>query len=159
MGKVNMNYRIVAIDNKLVSDVRKTLVSPQYTSLAAAVSVATGYGPCRSCLRVFDQGNENRIYFTYNSFDGLSELPDPGPIFIHEDTCDRYSGSSFPPDLLELPLLLEAFGEESRLVSRTPVEPSRVDAQIAEIFNLPEVSFINVRNAEAGCFVCRIEPS
>lgn len=157
MGKVNMNYRIVAIDNKLVSDVRKTLVSPQYPSLTAAVSLANGYGPCRSCLRVFDQGNENRIYFTYNSFDGLSELPDPGPVFIHEDTCLRYSGNSFPPELLELPLLLEAFGDESGLVSRTPIEPGSVDAQVTEIFTSPEVRFINVRNAEAGCFVCRIE--
>lgn len=155
---MDTNYQVIALEESLSTQVREQMISPQYQSLAAAVSLANGYGPCRSCLRVFDQGNENRIYFTYNSFDGLSELPDPGPVFIHEDKCERYSGNSFPPDLLELPLLLEAFGDESGLVSRTPVEPGSVDGQIAEIFTSPEVRFINVRNAEAGCFVCRIEP-
>lgn len=154
-----MNYKVVSIDNNIASTVRERLISPQYPSLAAAVSVANGYGPCRSCLRVFDQGNENRIFFTYNSFEGLSELPDPGPVFIHEYECPNYSGSEFPADLLELPLLFEAFGSDSDMRSRTPVQTDRVDEQIAEILTTPTVRFINVRNAEAGCFVCRIEPS
>jgi hypothetical protein len=152
-----MEYSVIAIDPSLTTKVRERLVSPQYPSLAAAVSVANGYGPCRSCLNVFDQGNENRIFFTYNSFEGLSDLPDPGPVFIHESDCPRYEGNALPADLLDLPLLFEAFGERSDLIIRAPVEKSGVDRQIEEIFATPGVEFVNVRNAEAGCFICRIE--
>ena len=152
-----MAYRVIPIDPAMIAAVREHLVSPQYPNLAAAVSVANGYGPCRSCLRVFDQGNEKRIFFTYNSFEGLSRLPDPGPVFIHEKSCIRYEGNTMPDDLLSLPLLFEAFGEASELIGRTPLENDRVDQQIAEILATPAVSFINVRNAEAGCFICRIE--
>ncbi|QYO67878.1 DUF1203 domain-containing protein [Leptolyngbya sp. 7M] len=123
------------------------------------MSVANGYGPCRSCLRGFDQGNDRRIYLTYNPFDGLSSIPDPGPIFIHEDNCERFIGDGFPPDILELPILLEAFSNESRLVSREVMDPLSVDAQLADLFDDNEVVFINLRNADAGCFIARVERS
>ena len=152
-----MEYSVIAIDPTLTKMVRERMVSPQYPSLTAAVSVANGYGPCRSCLRVFDQGNENRIFFTYNTFEGLSDLPDPGPVFIHERDCPRYEGNALPADLLGLPLLFEAFSERSEMVIRVPVDPGTPDQQIARLLAIPEVKFINVRNAEAGCFICRLE--
>ena len=132
-------------------------MSPQYKGLKADVSLATGYGPCRSCLHVFRQGEDERIYFTYNSFDGLSALPDPGPIFIHKAECERYERSDFPTDLRKLPLLLEGFGEESLLITREKLDAKVAETQIEEIFLEKAVRFINLRNAEAGCFVARIE--
>jgi len=154
-----MEYSVISIDPALTTTVRERMVSPQYPSLSAVVSVANGYGPCRSCLRVFDQGNENRIFFTYNAFEGSSDLPDAGPVFIHERDCPRYEGNALPADLLGLPLLFEAFGEASEMIRRTPVDPGTADRQVAELLETAEVKFINVRNAEAGCFICRIERS
>ncbi|MGD9562399.1 MAG: DUF1203 domain-containing protein [Pyrinomonadaceae bacterium] len=152
-----MNYKVKPIPAAIASEVRDTLSSPQYKSLNASVSIASGYGPCRNCLCVFDQGADRRIYFTYNSFDGRSELPDPGPIFIHENECVPFDRDGFPDDLKALPLLFEAFGDESRLLSRTRLDPDRIDAQIREIFTTPDARFIHLRNAEAGCFVATIE--
>ncbi len=152
-----MNYRVVAIPGEIASEVRRTLVSPQYKSLVANVSVANGYGPCRSCLRVFNQGNDRRIYLTYNSFDGLSPLPDPGPIFIHEDDCERFAEEGFPPDILNLPVYLEAFAGGSRLIERVWMDRESVNSQITELFADEAVRFIKLRNAEAGCFIARVE--
>jgi hypothetical protein len=152
-----MSYRIVAIPDEVANEVRQTLISPQYKSLAANVSVANGYGPCRSCLQVFDQGNDRRIYLTYNSFDGLSPLPDPGPIFIHENECARFDREGFPPDILELPVFLEAFADESRLVERVAMNREQVNLQIDKLFTNGKVRFVNLRNAEAGCFIARVE--
>lgn len=152
-----MNYKVMAIPENISSEVRSALVSPQYRSLAAAASVANGYGPCRSCLRVFEQGRDRRIYFTYNSFDGRSTLPDPGPVFIHENECERYQNAGFPEHLGDLPIFFEAFADESRLLSRTRLIPGQADDQIAALFREPEVRFINLRNAEAGCFIAAVE--
>ena len=152
-----MNYRVVAIPDGISSEVRRTLVSPQYKSLAANVSIANGYGPCRSCLRVFDEGNDRRIYLTYNSFEGLSPLPDPGPVFIHENECERFDGEGFPPDILDLPVYLEAFADDSRLVERLAMSQDALDSQIARLFSNEAVRFVNLRNAEAGCYIARVE--
>lgn len=151
-----MVYRVIPIPTEIAESVRKNLKSPQYRH-PASVSLATGYGPCRSCLKTFNQGQEERILFTYDSFEGLSDLPLPSPVFIHKDDCAEYSENGFPPDLIDLPMLFEAFGENSELINREPIEPNKIDGQIQEILSLAKVKFINIRNAEAGCFIARIE--
>ena len=152
-----MRFKVNPIPAKIAAEARETLVSPQYKSLQAAVSVANGYGPCRSCLRVFEEGKERRLFFTYNSFEGRAELPDPGPIFIHHENCERYSEEGIPADLLGLPVYFEAYGDGSLLISRRRMDPSIVDSQIRSIFTDAEVKFINMRNAEAGCFIATID--
>ena len=152
-----MNYRVTPISADIASTVRETLVSPQYKGLTAIVSLANGYGPCRSCLRVFDEGTDRRIYFTYNSFEGRSNLPDPGPVFVHRNECPSFTGEGIPGDLFKLPVLFEAFGDESLLISRVPMDPGQADSQIDALFADPAVRFINMRNAEAGCFIATIE--
>jgi Protein of unknown function (DUF1203) len=151
-----MNYKVIPIPSEVAESVRKNMISPQYKHTAFA-SIATGYGPCRSCLKVFDEGCEERILFTYNSFEGLSSLPLPSPIFIHKNDCEPFSGEGFPQDLIDLPLLFEAFGENSELIKREKVERRKIDEQIKACLNLPKVRYVNIRNAEAGCFIARIE--
>jgi hypothetical protein len=153
-----MNYKVVPIPSEIVQSVRENLKSPQYGH-PASVSLATGYGPCRACLKTFAQGKEERILFTYNSFDGLSDLPLPGPVFIHRETCAEYSANGFPPDLLDLPMLFEAFGENSEIMKREAVQTELFDGQIESLLSLPGVNFVNLRNAEAGCFIARIDPT
>ncbi|MBV9737341.1 MAG: DUF1203 domain-containing protein, partial [Candidatus Eremiobacteraeota bacterium] len=53
----------------------------------AHIEVATGYGPCRHCLRTFNVGREQRILFTYDPFQGIEDVPLPGPVFIHAVPC------------------------------------------------------------------------
>lgn len=152
-----MMYKVMPIAPETVAEVRRSMRSPQYESLAASASIANGYGPCRSCLRVFEQGSDRRIYFTYNSFEGRSSLPDPGPVFVHEAECRPFAGPGFPEDILELPVLLEAFGAESVLVERLTMVPTQIEIQIAELFKDPRVNFVNLRNREAGCYIARVE--
>jgi Protein of unknown function (DUF1203) len=151
-----MSYKVIPIPMEIATSVRENLKSPQYGH-PASVSIATGYGPCRSCLNVFDEGNEERILFTYNSFEGLSDLPLPSPIFIHKNECEPFSREGFPADLLNLPLLFEAFGENSELIEREKVETEEMKIQIDKLFDSESVKYINIRNSEAGCFVARIE--
>ena len=153
-----MDYRVVAVSDEISGKVRKEMRSPQYGHPAFA-EVAKGYGPCRSCLRKFEEGREERILFTYNAFEGLSDLPLPGPVFIHGHECERYATEGFPSELLDLPLLFEGFGEGGRLATRVPMDRSLVDEQIKTVLKTPGVDYIYIRNAEAGCFVARIDPN
>jgi hypothetical protein len=151
-----MSYKVIPIPLEIAKSVRENMISPQYGHPAFA-SIATGYGPCRSCLKVFDEGNEERILFTYNSFEGLADLPLPSPIFIHKNNCQPFAGKGFPNDLINLPLLFEAFGENSELIKREKVETDDIKTQVIKLFDSESVKYVNIRNFEAGCFVARIE--
>ena len=117
---------------------------------------ATGFGPCRLCLRTFREG-ELRTLFTHDSYAGVSEFPQPGPVYIHADGCDRYDGDGFPPELRALELTFEGLAAGPTVVAleRTPGEG--VEDVIERLLDLPDVDYVNVRNTEAGCFVARIE--
>lgn len=151
-----MNYKIVPIPPEIAESVRRDMRSPQYGH-PVFTDVAKGYGPCRQCLQTFRKGEEERILFTYNSFENLSDLPLPGPIYIHKDACRPFEGNVLPTDLLEIPIYFEAFGDESKLIRREKMLKEKNGDQIAEMFGLPEVRYINLRNAEAGCYIARIE--
>jgi hypothetical protein len=149
-------YHVVAIPEELADQVRATLKSPQYGH-PAHVEVATGYGPCRSCLRTFQEGEEERILFTYNPFAGLDAYPSPGPVFIHREGCPRYEEAGFPEGIRRLPLTLEAYGRGRWLVTRESVAGGDVDGAVARLFAHPAVEYVHVRNTEAGCYIARIE--
>lgn len=153
-----MNYKIVPLSAEMARSVRENMKSAQYGHPAFA-DVAKGYGPCRVCLKTFIRDKEERILFTYNAFENLSDLPLPSPIYIHKDECKEFDENGFPPELIDLPLLFEGFGEQSELVKREAVEKENIEKQIGEIFALENVNYINLRNSEAGCFVARIERS
>jgi Protein of unknown function (DUF1203) len=151
-----MTYKIVPIPTKIARSVRENMKSPQYGHPAFA-DIAKGYGPCRVCLKTFVKGKDERILFTYNAFENLSNLPNPSPIYIHKIDCKPFDEKDFPPDLIDLPLLFEGYGDESELVKREAMNKENICNQSAKIFALPKVIYINIRNAEAGCFVARIE--
>jgi uncharacterized protein DUF1203 len=152
-----MSYKVVPMPNSLVEKARETRMLPQYKGLPASSAIATGYGPCRSCLKTFNEGEEERLYIAYNPFEGLSDLPLPGHIFIHTEHCDEFNAEGFPTDLLDLPLLLEGYEDNSCMTRREKVDKADPDTQIEGMLADSSIRFLNIRNAEAGCFIARID--
>ncbi len=150
-------YRTLAIPEKVAGIVRDTRVSPRYRH-PAHTEVATGYGPCRLCLRTFAVGAERRILFTYDPFFGIEPLPLPGPIFIHEAACARYpEDGGFPEDLRSHALTLVGYGRGRRLLAEEHVGDGQVETAIEGLLARPEIDYIHVRDTEAGCYDFRIE--
>jgi len=149
-------YRIIAVSEESAEKVRAALKSPQYGH-PAYVEAASGYGPCRCCLRKFEKGKDERILFTYNPFEGLQELPTPGPIYIHLKECRKYEGERFPDELRDLPLVLEGYKRDGMIKRRERINDGEVDERIEEIMKDIEIEYIQVRNGEAGCYITRIE--
>ena len=78
-------------------------------------------------------------------------------MFIHAEDCHSYTGNGFPQTLLSIPMIFEGYGERSRLVASEPAKTEKLDEQIIQMLANPEIEVIHVRNAEAGCFIARIE--
>lgn len=85
-----------------------------------------------------ESAGERRLLFTHDSFAGIEERTQPGPVFIHENHCDTYSQTDrFPSD---------APGTEGLKL-------------IGELLAREDVDYVNVRNSDAGCYVLRAEPA
>jgi hypothetical protein len=150
-------FRIIPIPDRVAEQVRSTLKAPKYGH-PAHVEVATGYGPCRSCLHTFVEGQEKRILFTYDPFHKLDPYPSPGPIFIHEQPCTPFpEEADFPDELRKIPLVLEAFGADRSLVAEERFRDGQLEPRVERILENSRIRYIHLRNGEAGCFIARIE--
>ncbi len=146
------SHIIQAISQATADEVRATLTAPRYGH-PAQVATATGYGPCRLCLEHFRVGEERRILFTYDAFEGQESLPLPGPIFIHEQDCPRYpEGAGFPEHLGQHPLTLEAYAPGRQLRGVAYHREGAVTPLLDELFADAAVSLVHIRDTGAGCY-------
>jgi len=151
------SFRIVAIATPIAEAVRSTLRSPRYGHPAHS-EIATGYGPCRHCLRTFHVGAEPRILFTYDPFEGLEALPLPGPVFIHANACERYpEDGDFPDDLRSHSLTLNAYTRGRKLQAQEYVTDGKIETALGRLLARPGIDYIHVRDTEAGCYDLRVE--
>ena len=152
-----MTFRVIPIPTSLAEEARKTGHAPGYGHpIQASVASASGYGPCRHCLRRTREG-ERRLLLNFNPYPEPDQPSVVGPIFIHEEGCEAFADRGFPEELRGLPLLLQGHWRDgSGLVNRA-AGPQNPEAAIAELFHDPRIGFITLRNAEAGCFIARIE--
>ncbi len=152
-----MGFRIIAIPAAVAEEVRACLASPGYGHPAHA-EIASGYGPCRQCLRTFRVGEERRILFTYDPFVANEELPLPGPVFIHEQSCESYTvDAGFPDDLRTHALTLNGYARGRELLAQEYVTDHDVEEVIVRLFDRSEIDYIHVRDTEAGCYDLRVE--
>jgi len=151
-------YRVVAISDETAKRVRKTRKSPGYGHPVHS-ETATGYGPCRLCLRDFEVGAERRLLFTHDPFYGFEPFPLPGPVFIHEIPCERYpDGGGFPEDLRSHELTFAADGQGRKLLVEERVAGGgKVEEAVAGLLARPDVDYIHVSDTQAGCYDFRIE--
>jgi hypothetical protein len=149
--------RMIAIPTKLANIVRTTMKSPGYGH-PAHKELATGYGPCRLCLRTFHIGQEERILFTYDPFHEVARYPLPGPILIHAANCERFDEhAGFPEDLRLHSLTLVAYGAERTVLAKNYVTDGSVEDAARRFFDDRQVRFLHIRDTVAGCYDFRIE--
>lgn len=149
-------YRIAGIPVALADEARTTRRSPRYGH-PVHEEVATGAGPCRSCLDVFKVGEDRRLLMTHQPDVGGETLGAPGPIFIHANTCQRYEGDRLPAGLRGLPLLVEGRTEDGRTLRSERTPGGEADDLIHEILGTRDVDLVVLRHGEAGCFIARVD--
>ena len=125
--------------------------------------LATGLGPCRVSLKPFVKGEDRRLLFKHSPFEIENAYNQPGPIFISSKDVDEYSDvHRFPTEIKankqSFPLSLIGYNQHQMMVLTKLVGNNDVDELIVEIFNEhPEVEYLHARNAQACCYICKIE--
>ena len=146
-----------AIPTEVAEQVRATGKSPNY-GFPAHREIAAGRAPCRHCLELIRPGQEELLLFTYDPFRELGQPPLPGPVYIHAERCLRHPNNDAIPEAYRGRLLtLEGFGNERALVKEIRASGGVEQKAAEDLFNDPDVQYVNVRSTEAGCFLFRLE--
>jgi hypothetical protein len=125
--------------------------------------LATGSGPCRVSLKPFNKGVDQRLLISHSPFAIDNAFNQPGPVFIHKEEVEAYADVyCFPPEIKanknSFPLTLIGYSKEQLMVFTQLVGDADVDELIAQIFEQHQhVEYLHARNAEAGCYICKIE--
>jgi Protein of unknown function (DUF1203) len=149
--------RVIALPTDTVKKVLETKSSPGYGH-PAYTELATGYGPCRHCLKTFRVGEEFRTLFTCNPFYMVAPVPAPGPVFVHTDGCERYDeAAGYPRQLLDYPAVTDGYDSQQRLIAQRAAAGGNHELVLREMFEDTAVRYVLVRDLEAGCFDFRVE--
>jgi hypothetical protein len=97
------------------------------------------------------------LLFTYQPFTDPAALPAPGPVFIHRARCERYDGAELPDALRPLPLVVEGYGAGGALLAQRRVGSAPFEKVLETVFGKQDVAYAHLRNAEAGCFIARVD--
>jgi hypothetical protein len=125
--------------------------------------IATGLGPCRLSLKPFTPGKDKRLLIGHSPFAISNAFNQPGPVFITPGDVEEYQDVyRFPIEIKNnkkhFPLTLIGYSKEQKMNYTKLVGDNDVDEMIERVFDKhPEVEFLHARNAEAGCFICKIE--
>jgi len=125
--------------------------------------LATGLGPCRVSLKPFIKGVDIRLLFKHSPFEINNAFNQPGPVFIQKEDVDEYSDVyRFPPEIKadkkSFPLTLIGYNQQQMMVLTVTVGNKDVDVLIKKLFaKYPNVAYLHARNAEASCFICKIQ--
>lgn len=152
-----MTIAYLPIQQSYADKLRLTMKDDFGHPLEVSVAGATGYGPCRCCLKQFNPG-EKRLLFSYAPVGANHPYNEVGPVYIHEQCMAYAPDSGFPADVkngrLHISLVLRCYDTNRRMImARFVKDNNEVENIIASLFADPAIHFIHIRNAVYQCFI------
>jgi len=155
------NFTIIPISAEEAESIRSSRVD--HFGNTVIEQLATGSGPCRVSLKAFVAGKDKRLLFSHSPFSVANAFNQPGPVFISSEPVEPYSDiHRFPPEIKankkSFPLTLVGYTGDQMMAHTRLVGDADVEDLIEEIFDKhPQVAYLHARNAQAQCFICRID--
>jgi hypothetical protein len=114
--------------------------------------------PCRHCLGLIAEG-EKMLLLGYRPFEQLQPYAETGPIFLHQDECERYDNERFPAwfDHFD-PAIIRGYNEKHfiRYDTGKAVAGKELSAACQNILCDESVAYVHIRS-KFNCFQCRVD--
>ena len=114
--------------------------------------------PCRHCLSE-TPASQCYLILAHRPFSTTNPYAETGPIFLCANDCAAATPQAAVPDILRSPqYLVRGYTRDERILYGTgQVTPtSDIPAYAAQLFQDPQIAFVDVRSASNNCFQCRI---
>jgi Protein of unknown function (DUF1203) len=149
------NFRVIPLKTEVAEAARRTAKNGASDHRVATVDSPRGY-PCRHCLRWAKPG-EQMILFPFAAIPPGHPYSETGPIFVHEQSCERYAATGEYPSDFRSGRVFRAYNSEYDMIDAKPVDGDEPEAVIETLLQNPQAAFVDARSADRGCYTFRIE--
>ena len=111
--------------------------------------------PCRHCLRWANSG-ERVILFPYASIAAGRPYSESGPIFVHAESCARYTATDKYPDAFRKGRVFRAYNSDCDMIDAVILDTTPPEEVIEGLFGDLETAFIHVRSLDRGCYTMEV---
>lgn len=108
--------------------------------------------PLRCCLREGRPG-EHVALIAHRPFTTTGPYAEVGPVFVHADPCDGWSGAGYPAGFQHRSQLLRAYDAAGRQVANVIAPPGGSEPVIDDLLSRADVDVVHSRNVLAGCWM------
>ena len=150
-----LNFQIVPLATEVADAARRAAKAGAADHAFITADSPTGY-PCRHCLRWAKPG-ERMILFPYAAIPSGHPYSESGPIFVHEQPCERYAATGEYPSDFRSGRVFRAYNSEYDMIDAKPVNGGELEAVIEALLQNPQTAFVDARSADRGCYTFRIE--
>lgn len=113
--------------------------------------------PCRVSLQDAEPG-ERVLLLNYEHLAVASPYRSSHAIYVRENAVEAHPEVNEVPEVLAIRLLsLRAFDSEGMMSMADVVQGKDIVPVIARMLGRPNVAYVHVHNAKAGCFAARID--
>ena len=148
-------FRIVPLSTEVAERARRAVEAGAADHAVVIANSPTGY-PCRHCLR-FAKPGERVILFPYAAILPGHPYSETGPIFVHAETCERYSATGEYPDDLRKGRAFRAYNASYDMIDAEVADGSEPEEIVEKLLQNPETAFVDARSVTRGCYTFRIQ--
>ena len=151
---MNKTFRIAPLRTEVAESARRTATAGQPDHKKVVADSPHAY-PCRHCLRWAEPG-ETMILFPYQSIPADHPYAESGPIFVHQEPCERYETVETYPAAFRDGRVVRGYNGRSEIIT-AQVPNGDVETVLEMMLANPEISFLHVRSMTHGCFTMKVE--
>ncbi|MEO8000776.1 MAG: DUF1203 domain-containing protein [Arenimonas sp.] len=114
--------------------------------------------PCRHCLGLIAKGDP-MLLLAYRPFDAVQPYAETGPVFLHQDACERYDSNVMPAwfDHFD-PAIIRGYSETHyiRYDTGKAIAGKYLATECQKILGDESVAYVHIRS-KFNCFQCRVD--
>ncbi len=151
----NGKFRVVPLDTEVADAARRAVRSGAGDHRLVIADEPNGF-PCRHCLHWAEPG-ERMILFPFPSIPAGHPYAESGPIFVHEDPCQRYEETARYPQAFRQGRVFRGYNSNFDMIDAQSGNDASPETVVEKMLRNPETAFVDARSADRGCFTFRME--
>ena len=149
------NFRIVPLQTEVAEAARAAARGGAPDHAVVTADSPRAY-PCRHCLRWAEPG-ERLVLFPFAAIPSGRPYSESGPIFVHKDSCERYSAVGEYPVEFRNGRVVRAYNSQDDMIAAEVANGEGPEAIIERFLQSAETAFVHVRSVSRGCFTMKVE--
>jgi hypothetical protein len=152
VSRADDGFVFEAIPEATLRELRATRIDEAGNHLTVRVD-PNGGNPLRCCLRETTPG-ERVLLLAYTPAGTTGAYAERGPVFIHAGPCQGYlTPGQYPPGLSHRQQVVRAYDAEGQIADGILAgDGEHAMTVIRELFTLPNVAMVHLRNVGHGCY-------